>query len=152
MVLEALQIGLVVSISGIIAISLFTLYLLDQLGVKVKSIETILKEMKQAETQRLLPSEPAVTQQSLQDLENKLEQSNQSLKEQVEGIAGKTSSLGEELAGLNENNRAMTDSIAENKGADESLRTEVSAIMKKYDELEKLLTEMVRRSLRAIAQ
>lgn len=150
MVLEALQVGLVVSISGIVAISLFTLYLLDQLGVKVRSFETRLKEWKSTEVQpKGQPSEPEVSLEVLGDIQRKVEQSQQSLGEQIEEIAAKTNSLGEELAGLVQTIRVLTDSLSENKGTTQSLRTEISSVRKKYDEIENMLTEMVRKSLRS---
>ena len=40
-----LEIGLIVSIAGIIALSLFILYLVDKLQTKVNSLERISKEM-----------------------------------------------------------------------------------------------------------
>jgi chromosome segregation ATPase len=140
-----------VSISGMIAISLFTLYLLDELGGKVKSLETTWKEWTSLKTQSGPPTESKITDQALANLERKMEQSHQSLKERVEDVAAKTNSLREEMAGLNQNIRSLTDSISENKGMAESLRAEISSVKKKYDEIEKMLTEIVRKLLQSRA-
>ncbi len=150
MALEVLQIGLIVSISGIVAISLFTLYLLDKLEGRVRFIETAWKEYGSRET-HTTTMESKITYQTLEDIQRKIEQTHQSLKDQVEAVAVKTDSLREELAGLNQNIVALSDSTSDDKVTAESLREEISSIERKYDEMEKLLTEIVRKLLQSRA-
>ena len=150
MALEVLQIGLIVSISGIVAISLFTLYLLDKLEGRVRFIETAWKEYGSRET-HTTTMESKITYQTLEDIQRKIEQTHQSLKDQVEAVAVKTDSLREELAGLNKNIVALSDSTSDDKVTAESLREEISSIERKYDEMEKLLTEIVRKLLQSRA-
>lgn len=149
MALEVLQIGLIVSISGIVAISLFTLYLVDKLDSKVRFIETAWKEYGSRETQDRTTSESKITYQALEDLQRKIAEGLQSLTNQVEDVAAKTESLHEELAGLNKNVVALTNSTSDGKSTAQSLRTEISSIERKYDEVEKLLTEIVRKLLQS---
>ena len=114
MALEVLQIGLIVSISGIVAISLFTLYLLDKLEGRVRFIETAWKDYGSRE-----PHTPTMesrnTYQALEDIQRKIAQTHQSLKDQVEDVGAKTDSLREELTGLNQNIVALSDSTSDDK-------------------------------------
>lgn len=147
MVLEALQVGLIISIAGITAIILFSLYLLDQLTSKVKSVEASLKENEARE--KFPQSAIEARDHALVELEARIQDSYKSMKELVENNSMKTNDLRDSVNASSQSIEKVSNSILDSKQNAEVLKGEVSKLARKYDEVEQMLTDIVKRSLQS---
>ncbi len=172
-----LEIGLIVSIAGIIALSLFILYLVDKLQTKVNSLERISKEMSNLkdEVSTLLAEKskseslgqassslhgeitgipngrgkeiPAI-QKLVADIQT-LDQKIETLTNQIQSNSYKTNDLRSDIQETRKAIENLTKTVADSSQKLNVHQTDLSKLDRKLKELEETITTIIRNSLQA---
>ena len=172
-----LEIGIVVSIAGIIALSLYILYSLDRLQTRVDSLEGILADMKgmkkemsallaQKDQSKASDHEPPGLDDGvlripnrnekeisrIEKIETDLQTSNRKLEalaDEKQSSSFRTNDRSNDMA---ETNRAMNNlakKVSETNDRVDILQNDISKLEKKIQEIEEMITSMVRRAIQS---
>ena len=168
---NVLEIGLIMSIAAIMAVGLFTLYLLDRVQTRVESVEVLLNETRVTEDRmasswQKRPSEFTSQGETSQDgttallsaemqsifssLERNLLASDQRLKVligEIETSNVRANTLSNDLQAANRVLESLAKRVSETNDRLDALQGDVSKLARRLEEIEETITTIVRRSL-----
>jgi chromosome segregation ATPase len=133
-----IELVLIVAISGLIAISVYILYLVDKLISRIEVLEKSISSSLSVRSQKPEGLEPLKkTVSSLVDQINAVNEVLESTGKDIDSVNVKISSCINGLATADEKIDSTEDKIYENKNELMQIRREISAIGRKLEQLEK---------------
>ncbi len=135
-----LELILIVAISGMIAISVYILYLVDRLLSRIEAMERTLKSSPLMRLQKNPEELEAAIKHTYTSLADQIEAINeilQSTGKDIDSINSKISVYASDLVATSEKIEATDKKASESKRDAASIQKEISALVRKLEQLEK---------------